>query len=1223
MIQLNYDIFVNFWYHILVQQDVSEPYAVYNQKYVDNHKVVIPQDLRDFLVNNLQIVSHFPFYMDINKVKSLKENMLFYFRNFPNTEGYKNQLDNVSKDSFEWIVKEYQSYVDSWDSETVIVELAAFKSNNIEKFIHALKFLSYVSGIEYKEDLHIWLIKNMPEKRGKSVGFPGRNGFAIAVPNVKNLSDEIFFVGVHELAHYFTDRILIQNGFSLDGNEVEYKRRESLADLVTELYFKDIGKSIVSGWEKEFIPQEIYEGIINKVQKLISGIDITHFGKFSQEFVVSGSVESELVKDIFFIEKRNERVYFFLPLIGRMVGVPNRYFKNFSPIEFNDLYKSHFLKAGLLVARGQTYFKQSPNDLERHNGFVKKVRFHMTNNCNLRCKYCYLSSGECNEIKAEISAEQAIEYLIKLYGDNLHNIEVEFHGGGEPTLMINEIKKIVDYIDSKTNSRTIRLQTNGLFPAGIIDWIVEKKIVVSVSIDGNKEVNDVQRTDGVDVFDKITSNISKMIEQGVSVSTVSVITEYSQDKLLSIYEFIKLLGVRAMMMNPVHSFLGRSQKNDHPAKRDVDLMTFVNNYLEIKMKADKEGVYLVSDFLPDFFQYIPRNYQCDACKAGVGVYANGDVCSCTRAYDKGAGSDNPFVWANIGPKVKINVGNEEKLRCRVTENMPECKHCLLKWNCAGDCLLQCYELNGDMYKVYKDRCEAKTYFIVEYLKSYIHGSLSLKVALIHFPPVTPMLPPPGVNYLANYLINKGIKCEVIDLNKDMYYNHKDEWRKTFCFSDNYLKDSGFKGFIDAYISRVSAVLISKNYTFVGLSSFDNTYEFIKVFLENVKPKKKYNLFLGGPDVYMEVEKYKDFLRAEMGDALILKEGEEKVLSYVNGNNNIQGVITRENINEDFVLYKDENKLDIKVGVSKLNYVSGYEDGKFVHQVIPIFASRGCSSNCSFCSHKILWNGYRLKSVEDVVSEMNFHVKSHQCNLFYFTDMLLNGSPNWLKDFVNKLTNEDKMYWSAYVRIDSVFDKDFCHKLAEAGAVYLSFGIESNSQHVLDVVNKGTTINDNETVIANVAEAGIFIHASFIVGLPEEGVDDVVMTLDYIKRNIWNIDHVEIFFFENLPQSTGYEMSKDYLANRAISHKYQVKKKLYDELIVNFNQIGSSFLSSRQLYSSNANNLKKQLNEFYRKKYTGEEQVGTNDFIESAERIHKFKLEQIKILDSYIERLIVS
>lgn len=1225
MIQLHNDLFTNFWFHLLVQLDVAEPSAVYNEDYVVNNRLFIPQNINEFISKNISVVSHFPFYVGINNIKDVKQSLIDYLVKFDNKEQIISEFQMVEDELLLFIEEEYEAYKNMWQSEVELVDLNIFKTKHLDGFIHALKFISSITDVTFSDDLHIWLIKALPENRGKAVGFPGKYGFAIAVPARDKMSDDIYFSGVHELAHYFTDRMLIRSGYNLSANKdtPEYIQRESLADFVTEMYFKDIGNPIYSKWSKEFIPEGIQTFLLNKYSKLASGIDISHFGNFSKEFTVEFANQMEPIKDIFFVEKRNERMYFFLPLIGRMVGVPIRYFKNLSPIEFNEVYHSHFIKAGLLVPVGMKYFRQSTDDLKRCNGFVKKVRFHMTNKCNLRCRYCYLSAGDnicATNDTDEINSEKAISYLHKLYGDDLDGIEVEFHGGGEPTLMISEITKVVAFIDSKTKKRTIRLQTNGVFAQELIDWIVENKIAVSVSIDGDKEINDTQRTEGTEAFDKIIDNIKKMVERGVNVSTVSVITEYSQDKLIGIYEFIKSLGVRAMMMNPVHSFLGRSQQHDHPAQRDADLLIFSNNFLVIKQKADKEGIYLVSDFLPDFFQYIPRNFQCDACKAGVGIYGNGDVCSCTRAYDLGQGKSNPFVWANVSNEVRIAVENETRLTKRITENMSECSHCLLKWNCAGDCLLQCHELNSDIYKVDELRCKAKKQYIIEYLKGLIPSVKANNVVLLHFPAVTPMIPPPGVNFLANYLIENGIGCEVIDINKDMYFNYKEEWSKTFLFQYNYMNDSQFRGFIDNYFHKLLGLIVEKKYVYLGISCFDNTFEITKIFLEQIKSKKLMNVFLGGPDVFMEVETYKYFLREGMIDALILKEGEKKVKEYVSGKRDIQGVITKAKINDEYLYYKDNNLLNINSELPFLNYVSGFSNGKFAHQVIPICASRGCSSNCSFCSHKILWEGYRLREVDEVIKEMLFHNKEHNCDLFYFTDMLLNGSSVWIKEFVNKLTQlNNKMYWSAYVRIDSGFDEFFCEQLCQAGSVYLSFGIESNSQNVLDVVHKGTKVEDNEAVIPYVAKAGIFIHASFIIGLPEEKAEDLFMTFDYIKRNIWNIDHVEIFFFDNLPQASGFEMSKEYLEKHSDKDRYQLKKELYDELIVKFNQIGSGFLSSRQLYSSEASAFKKALNEFYRRKYTGESQSGDEAFLITAEKMHKFKLEQIGLLDEYIKR----
>ncbi|MDD4527930.1 MAG: radical SAM protein, partial [Candidatus Margulisbacteria bacterium] len=599
MIQLHYDIFTNFWYHLLAHLEVDEPSSVYNEQYVNATQLNFPKDVFTYLSNNIAVLSHFPFYGEVKSTFGLWESLLEYFDLFPEKELLKYEFQIVSESFFLFLEAEYEKYKQGWQTEIVFNELNAFKNRHLEKFTHALKFMSFVTDVEFKGDLHVWLINSLTDSRGKSVGFSNRKGFAIAVPELDKMSEDILFVGVHELAHYFTDRLLLQNNMSLSmqKNSPEYIRRESLADFVSEMYFKDIGKRITSKWEKQYIPQEIVDSLLNKYNKLNSGIEIVRLGKYSEELPVEYSNETEPIKDIFFIDKRDNRLYFFLALIGRIVGVPTRYFKSLSPMEFDNVYREHFIKAGILVPKGKQFFRQSIEQIARVNGFVKKVRFHMTDRCNLRCKYCYLSAGEGDLLNisceneglctsGEINADKAINYLNKLYSDDLYGLEVEFHGGGEPTLMIEEIKKIVAYIDEKTDKRIIRLQTNGVFSPNIIDWIVEKNIVVSVSLDGNKEINDTQRTEGTDAFEKIIKNMRELVKRGVHVSTVSVITEYSQDKIDVIYEFIKSLGIKAMMFNPVHSFLGRSQQQDHSAKRDVDLMAFAKNYLRVKQKAD-------------------------------------------------------------------------------------------------------------------------------------------------------------------------------------------------------------------------------------------------------------------------------------------------------------------------------------------------------------------------------------------------------------------------------------------------------------------------------------------------------------------------------------------------------------------------------------------------------------------------------------------------------------
>ena len=84
----------------------------------------------------------------------------------------------------------------------------------------------------------------------------------------------------------------------------------------------------------------------------------------------------------------------------------------------------------------------------------------LTNDCNLRCSYCYASGGERADCLSVSDAVLAIE---KFYNRFKCQIQVLFHGG-EPLLCFDSIQKIISITETKDFSDYISwfIQTNGV-----------------------------------------------------------------------------------------------------------------------------------------------------------------------------------------------------------------------------------------------------------------------------------------------------------------------------------------------------------------------------------------------------------------------------------------------------------------------------------------------------------------------------------------------------------------------------------------------------------------------------------------------------------------------------------------------------------------------------------------------------------------------------------------
>ena len=448
--------------------------------------------------------------------------------------------------------------------------------------------------------------------------------------------------------------------------------------------------------------------------------------------------------------------------------------------------------------------------------------------------------------------------------------------------------------------------------------------------------------------------------------------------------------------------------------------------------------------------------------------------------------------------------------------------------------------------------------------------------LFHLPYAPPLFVPPGVHYLASYLRKHGQTVTVIDLNADFFNHYHADWEKVARFDDYYTNDSGFKKSIDDYFDKLMSFVNKYSDHLVGFSCFDSAFPFFEKLIRRFRSSfPNWTFFAGGPDVYERMSLYRNLVKEGLLDFFVLKEAEKKLLLYLQ--TQIlpdEGIISSRNVSSHPDYYRDTHLLDLKSESVYLDSVV-YDATQFPHSpLLPVYASRGCSANCTFCAHKIFWDDYRSKTPQQMLRELNLYNRRWGVRSFYFVDMLLNGRQTWLETFVDFMVrNPVRFVWSTYVRVHPRLSENFLKKMVRAGCTFLSFGIESNNQRVLDSFHKGTRVEDNSAVIAAASKAGIFLHVSFIIGFPGESFLEMIDTLQFINEHLYDLDHTEIFFFENMEHSPGYLEAKEYFDDEQSQELVRIKKDVYRRFLVPFNQAGSSVFTLQTLYHEQANLIK--------------------------------------------------
>ena len=177
-------------------------------------------------------------------------------------------------------------------------------------------------------------------------------------------------------------------------------------------------------------------------------------------------------------------------------------------------------KQGLLFT-DDNYIDPSAAALMKQDAPIKALCLHVSHDCNLRCQYCFASTGDFgtgHRMTMDVeTAKKAIDFVIQRSGSR-RNIEVDFFGG-EPLMAMDTVKATVDYARSleEKHGKNFRftITTNGvLLNEENIAYINREMSNAVLSLDGRPEVNDKMRKtiSGTGSYDVILPKFQKLVE---------------------------------------------------------------------------------------------------------------------------------------------------------------------------------------------------------------------------------------------------------------------------------------------------------------------------------------------------------------------------------------------------------------------------------------------------------------------------------------------------------------------------------------------------------------------------------------------------------------------------------------------------------------------------------------------------------------------------------------
>ena len=165
---------------------------------------------------------------------------------------------------------------------------------------------------------------------------------------------------------------------------------------------------------------------------------------------------------------------------------------------------------------------------------------------------------------------------------------------------------------------------------------------------------------------------------------------------------------------------------------------------------------------------------------------------------------------------------------------------------------------------------------------------------------------------------------------------------------------------------------------------------------------------------------------------------------------------------------------------------------------PLMTSIGCPFRCTYCMSRC--RIYKTRSVDNCIEELREAQVKWGIKKFCIMDDCFNLKKGRVLEFAAKVKSLG-LEWicSNGLRAD-LFDEEIADAIRASGCRHLSFGVESASDRILDMIQKGETLAQIEKAISIAKPRFDSVNGFFIFGLPGATVKDDIETLCFVLKH---------------------------------------------------------------------------------------------------------------------------
>ena len=163
-------------------------------------------------------------------------------------------------------------------------------------------------------------------------------------------------------------------------------------------------------------------------------------------------------------------------------------------------------------------------------------------------------------------------------------------------------------------------------------------------------------------------------------------------------------------------------------------------------------------------------------------------------------------------------------------------------------------------------------------------------------------------------------------------------------------------------------------------------------------------------------------------------------------------------------------------------------------------AHGCYwKKCSFCDVSLDYiSRYETASASLLVDRIQSIIQETGQTGFHFVDEA--APPKILKALAEELIRRNIVIsWWGNIRFEKTFTPELAQLLARSGCIAMSGGLEVASDRLLNLMQKGVSVEQVAQVTKSFSDAGILVHAYLMYGFPTQTVQETVDALEYVRQ----------------------------------------------------------------------------------------------------------------------------